>query len=425
MVLKGNARGGAGDLAAHLMKDENEHIEVHELRGFASETLHDALHEVYAVSRGTQCHQFLYSLSLNPPEKAEVPVSDFEAAIEQAEKRLGLDGQPRAIVFHEKEGRRHAHAVWSRINVDEMKAIQMSYYHRRLKTLSRDLFIEHGWKMPPGLADSRERDPRNFTHTDWKQARRSGLHPHAIKKAIEDAWAISDSKAAFLNALEESGFKVARGDRRSFVAVDIHGEMYAIAKKAGVKTKDARTHLGNKEDYPSIRDVKARFATEMLPKVEQFKDDHSAEADQQHREFEARRKELVERQQRQRQTLAEKQTERRLQENQERQSRFRKGLGGLWDRLRGEHKRIQKRNVNEAEAAQTRDAREKHDLVMRHLRDRRQLNLLKLSLRRDYVREQALLERDKQRFEAERRQARDGPPQQPGSRTTASTRTEA
>jgi hypothetical protein len=40
----------------------------------------------------------------------------FEAAIDMAEQRLGLDGHPRAIVFHEKEGRRHAHAVWSRID---------------------------------------------------------------------------------------------------------------------------------------------------------------------------------------------------------------------------------------------------------------------------------------------------------------------
>ena len=31
MMLKGNSRGGAGNLAQHLLKDENEHVEVHEI----------------------------------------------------------------------------------------------------------------------------------------------------------------------------------------------------------------------------------------------------------------------------------------------------------------------------------------------------------------------------------------------------------
>ena len=33
MILHGNQRGGARDLALHLLKDENEHVEVHELAG--------------------------------------------------------------------------------------------------------------------------------------------------------------------------------------------------------------------------------------------------------------------------------------------------------------------------------------------------------------------------------------------------------
>lgn len=32
MILVGNQRGGANDLARHLMKAENERVEVHEVR---------------------------------------------------------------------------------------------------------------------------------------------------------------------------------------------------------------------------------------------------------------------------------------------------------------------------------------------------------------------------------------------------------
>ena len=43
MILKGSQRGGARDLAVHLMKEENDHVEVHALRGYASDGLKDAL----------------------------------------------------------------------------------------------------------------------------------------------------------------------------------------------------------------------------------------------------------------------------------------------------------------------------------------------------------------------------------------------
>lgn len=38
MILVGNPRGGAKNLAQHLMKEENDHVTVHELRGFASDS---------------------------------------------------------------------------------------------------------------------------------------------------------------------------------------------------------------------------------------------------------------------------------------------------------------------------------------------------------------------------------------------------
>ena len=67
MILKGNQRGGGKQLAAHLLKvEDNEHVHIHELRGFMSDNLHSALHEAYAVSRGTRAKQFLFSLLRKP-----------------------------------------------------------------------------------------------------------------------------------------------------------------------------------------------------------------------------------------------------------------------------------------------------------------------------------------------------------------------
>jgi hypothetical protein len=116
MILKASQRAGGNNLAFHLQRlDENDHVEIHQIKGFMSETLQGAFREAFAISRATRCKQYLFSLSLSPPSKESVSISVFEEAIEEIEMRLGLSGQPRVIVFHEKSGRRHAHAVWSRV----------------------------------------------------------------------------------------------------------------------------------------------------------------------------------------------------------------------------------------------------------------------------------------------------------------------
>ena len=104
MILVGNQRGGARDLAQHLMKTENDRVQVAEIRGFLAQDLAGAFVEAHAISKGTRCSQFLFSLSLNPPKGADVSDKAFFAAIDQAETKLGLTGQPRAVVFHEKRG---------------------------------------------------------------------------------------------------------------------------------------------------------------------------------------------------------------------------------------------------------------------------------------------------------------------------------
>ena len=107
MILEANQRGGGKALALHLLNTvDNDHVEVHEVSGFMSDDLVEAFTEAYAISKGTRCKQFLFSLSLNPPEHESVPIEVFEDAIFRIEHKLGLSGQPRSIVFHEKEGRR-------------------------------------------------------------------------------------------------------------------------------------------------------------------------------------------------------------------------------------------------------------------------------------------------------------------------------
>ena len=118
---------------------------------------------------GTKCQKYLFSLSLNPPQNESVPVEVFEDAIDRVQQNLGLENQPRAIVFHEKDGRRHAHCVWSRIDSTAMKAIEVPYYKNRLMDISLDLYIEHDWQMPAGMIDREQKSPLNYSLEEYQQ----------------------------------------------------------------------------------------------------------------------------------------------------------------------------------------------------------------------------------------------------------------
>ncbi len=123
------------------MSSENEHVTLHEISGFAGDTLAGAFKEVEALSRGTKYQKYLYSLNLNPPTNERVDTETFMDAVSKAEQKLGLEGQARAIVFHEKENKRHCHVVWNRIDVDQMKAINMIYPKRKLMDVSKGLYL--------------------------------------------------------------------------------------------------------------------------------------------------------------------------------------------------------------------------------------------------------------------------------------------
>ena len=378
MILVGNQRGGGRDLATHLMKTENERVEVAELRGFVADDLDGAFQESYAISRGTRCKQFLFSLSLNPPKDAEVSNEEFMNAIARAEAKLGLTGQPRAVVFHEKRGddgklRRHAHAVWSRINVEEMKAVHLSKSREKLQEVARELYLEHGWTMPRGLAISGARDPRNFTLAEWQQARRIKEDPREIKAAFQDAWAISDSKAAFTHALQERGYWLAQGDKRGYVAVDRHGEVHSIAKRVGVRTSAVRDRLGDLDALPSVAETKSQIARAMQAKMETFRREVAESEVREEAEAIRRREALKTRQQAERRALLEAARLRRESEERERQGRLRTGLLGLWDRIRGERKRVLERNAREADAAQRRDDKDRDRLTAAQLAQRREV----------------------------------------------------
>jgi hypothetical protein len=395
MILKGSQRSGGAALAAHLLNDrDNDHVEVLEIDGFAAEDLHGAFLEAHAVSKGTQCKQYLFSLSLSPPQDAVLSDEDFLKAVEQAGQTLGLDEQPRAVVIHEKEGRRHAHAVWSRIDAESMTAINLPHFKNKLRDLSRDLYLDHGWELPNGLATYGNKNPLNFTLEEWQKAKRQGVDPREIKQAFQTAWATSDNLNSFGNALENKGLFLARGSRRGFVALDLDGNVYSISKWAGIKAKDVTSKLGKPDALPSVAETRADIRSKVSGKVKGF----ISQVKSQHRDealpLLAEKTKLVSEHRTDREKLRDEQNERWTKETQIRSQRLNKGIRGLFDRISGKARETRQHNEAEAMASLRRDRNEKQTLLRNQMHERQALQSKLMKLRDKQKQERAILARD-------------------------------
>ncbi|WP_375415559.1 relaxase/mobilization nuclease domain-containing protein [uncultured Bradyrhizobium sp.] len=371
MILKGSQRSGPRQLAAHLLNDrDNDHVTVHELRGFMADDLYGAMAEAQAVSKGTHCKQAVFSLSLNPPKDGQASLDAFIDAADRAEAVLGLKNQPRAIVIHEKNGRRHAHVVWSRIDPEEMKAVNLPFFKTKLRDLSRELYLEYGWELPDGHKTNGWKNPLNFTLAEWQQAKRLDLDPREIKAVFQSAWERSDNVRSFSNALEEHGYFLAKGDRRGLVALDIHGEAFSVSRWTGVKAKEVRQKLGDPEQLPGVDQIRKTTQQRLSTQLRGFlREDRANKAKELTPYLEARAK-MVADQRRERERLAAKQDERWRMESKERAQRFGRGLRAIMDLLTGKTANTKRDNEKEAYQGLLRDRAQRENLFKVHNQER-------------------------------------------------------
>ncbi len=396
MILKGNQRGGGRQMALHLLNaNQNEHVEVHEVSGFIAEDVQGALKETYAMSKATKCKQYMYSLSLNPPEEAGyVTKQQFIETIDRAEKKLGLEGQPRLVVFHDKEGRGHAHCVWSRIDSEKMIAVNMSRDHSKLNELAKQLFLENNWTLPEGFIDKNRKSPLNYTRQEWAQAQRSKQNPQEIRQALQESWCMSDSRKSFEAALKERGYFLAQGNKGRYIAVDLNGKPHSLTRKLNKEAKDLEPRLGDPAKLPTVDQRKEEIG-KSLGNI--FKS-YSEELNQKHRQEMSpllKKKQAMTKQHRtEREKQKTMQQERWASEEAKRVARIRRGFKGLWDRLTGSHARTQKKNESETQKCLSRDLNEQDALRANQLETRQGLQKQVKHLRTQQKQELADLVKD-------------------------------
>lgn len=250
MIIKGGSVAGGARLAVHLNRtDTNERAEVREIRGTAAEDLRGALLEMEAVAAGARTTKPFYHGSINTRENERLTDQQRAYAIDKLEATLGLTGQPRVVVVHEKEGREHCHIVWSRIDLDRMAAISDSHNYRKHEEAARALEKEFGLERVQGAHVEREgkdRPGRTPSHREMLQAERTGISAQDAKELMTGIWNTTKNGKEFQAALGEKGWLLARGDRRDFVAIDPTGGVHSIARRVeGAKAADVRARFAD------------------------------------------------------------------------------------------------------------------------------------------------------------------------------------
>ena len=251
IIINGGSRCNGAFFAKHLLNpDHNEQVHVEEIRGLAAQNIGQAFYEMKAVASGTRCKNFFYHAHINPEADEILTPEQWDRAVDELEKRLGLEGQARFVVEHDKKGRIHRHVVWSRIDVDKMKAVKVPYDFARHQAVARQLEQEFG--LRPGRsvlgpdAEKGNRPERRPKAWETFRGQKSGVSVKDLKEEITRLWRETDSAEAFTAALEERGYILARGDSRAWCIVDRNGDVHSLARRIeGVKAKDVREKLSD------------------------------------------------------------------------------------------------------------------------------------------------------------------------------------
>jgi hypothetical protein len=236
MIINGGSRRNAQFFAKHLANaHENERVTLCEIRNLASVSIAESLREMEAIAMGTRCENYFYHANINPLSKETLTPAQWSRAVDVLEQKLCLTGHARFIVEHEKKGRVHRHVVWLRIDVNRMRAVEMTDDYERHQATARQLEQEFGLKEGKSVLGAQkvkgERPARRPKPWETFRGHKSGLDPHLMTQAITALFHGSGDGKEFAARLREYGYRLVRGDRRDFCIMDPAGHKHSLARR--------------------------------------------------------------------------------------------------------------------------------------------------------------------------------------------------
>lgn len=267
MILKGRTRADGGKLATYLLSPKNDRVRVLDISGTIIDDknprgLKEALAEMDELGKMTRAKSSLFHLAINPNDKDRMTPEAWSAAVSKAEKALGLEGHPRAVVSHVYEGKEHLHVVWSRVDVEQRKCAELSFSKLKLVQAAREIEIDLGLEQTPARARGAHRLKQEIKDIQVQQDGRSKKPRDKLNDDVAKAWAQSTNGQEFKKAIEAAGYGLAMGERYISV-MDTELENYPVQRCIkGVRINDVRDKLGDLEGLPTLKEYREHARSE-------------------------------------------------------------------------------------------------------------------------------------------------------------------
>ena len=237
MVIKGKCRGNGLQLANYLLSEKNDRAEILEIIGTTDpKNLQRSLVEMALSAMTTKSNAGLYHAQINPdPQAPQLTPQQWQEAANLLADSLGLSGQRRAIVIHEKDGRTHAHIVFERYQEGRGKNGNGILWndkdnYRKHQEASRSMEKAFNHERTPEKADLKH--VQNERKID-------------VKETLTALWEKHTDPAEFVKAARGLGFEMAAGEeRRPYKVITPEGKSLDLVRQiTTAKTKDVAERL--------------------------------------------------------------------------------------------------------------------------------------------------------------------------------------
>ncbi len=279
MIITGKSRNNAAQAADYLSKQgKNERTKLIGTRGTLSEDIAGACAEMEAVAAGSKCENFLYHMTMNPPEGQTFTPEQWAIATALAEKKLGLENAQRVIVEHEKAGRVHRHFLYNRVDQESIKAVRMGWNYAKHEETAAEIEKLFDLEKTPRAFVKGDGSPRaNIapTENEIEEGKRKGVSvPKWRKECRAIVAGTNGAGAEIIEALESHGHMVARGDKVDFLLLDPSGTPHRMGGSLGIRKKDFDEIFKDIDpaNLPSVEEAQRR-------QQERQEKERSAEAD--------------------------------------------------------------------------------------------------------------------------------------------------
>ena len=151
--------------------------------------------------------------SIHPASTETMTPAQWARSVAVLEKELGLEGQPRTLVYHVKRGedgvpREHLHVVWQRTDLETHTLRHDGWNYDAHKRAAIALEREFGHALAP-----RQRQPEALSKDERQQAKRTGVNIEQVKADLTAAWQATHNGQEFKTEIEAQGYVLAQGDR--------------------------------------------------------------------------------------------------------------------------------------------------------------------------------------------------------------------